>query len=115
MAIEGQIQALLGALVSGRCYPIINTSTDIVSPYITFQVIDESPVTVVKAPDNIENRLVQIDIWAETYGTAKSLEKQVKAAMNAASIANSPVASQDLYEAVSKEYRVLMEYSVWST
>ena len=115
MAIEGQIQALLGALVSGRCYPIINTSTDIVSPYITFQVITNSPETMVEAPEDIENRLIQIDIWAETYGTAKSLEKQVKATMNAASIANSPVASQDLYEAVSKEYRVLMEYSVWST
>ena len=114
MAIEGQIQALLGALVSGRCYPVINTSTDIVSPYITFQVIATNPDVVLDGPNGLENRMIQIDIWAENYTTSKSLEAQVKTAMKAASFSNIPIGYRDLYEEASREYRVLMEYSVWS-
>ncbi len=34
--VEASIQSTLGALVSGRCYPLVNTSATITAPYITF-------------------------------------------------------------------------------
>lgn len=114
MAIEGQIQALLGALVSGRCYPIVNTSTDIVSPYITFQVVAATPEVTLSGPSGTENMRVQVDVWAETFGGSKLLASQVKAAMQTASFVNVPVMSQDRYEEVTQEYRVSMDYSIWS-
>lgn len=114
MAIEGQIQSLLGSLVSGRCYPVVNRSVDIVSPYITFQVITATPEVTLDGPCGTENLRVQIDVWAETFGASKSLASQVKAAMQTASFVNVPIMSQDLFEEVTQEHRVSMDYSIWS-
>jgi len=68
MAIEATIKTLLGALVSGRCYPLVNDSPTIVLPYITFQLV--------YAEQNIgthEYDRYQIDVWAATFSGAKTL------------------------------------------
>lgn len=107
------LKALLGPLVSGRCYPLINAADTIVSPYITWQEIYSSQYIVVDNPTDPEVKRLQIDVWASTYSAAKTLAKQVMTAMQGASFQNIPIESQDLYEEVSKEFRVLLEYSVW--
>lgn len=114
MAIEGTIQALLASLVSGRCYPLVNTSATIVKPYITYQVVSNVPTVSLTGPSGLENRRVQIDIWSDTYGASKALEIQVKAAMNSAPFVNIPLLSQDFYEEETKLYRVSVDFSVWS-
>lgn len=109
MALEGDIQAALGALVNGRCYPLINTSATIVSPYITYQVISSSPNNISVNEDKVR---VQIDIWAKTYGEAKSLRNAAKTAMNV--FKNSArIMDFDGYEPASKEFRVTLEYYIW--
>jgi len=110
---EATLQTLLGNLVSGRCYPLINQSTTIVSPYITFQEIHAAQYIEVDNPTDPEVKRIQIDVWAMTYSAAKTLAGQVKTAMQGASFQNVPIMFQDLYEEVSKEYRVLLEYSIW--
>lgn len=114
MAIEGDIQALLAPLVSGRCYPLVNTSTAIVKPYLTFQVVSNVPTVSLDGPSNLENRRVQIDVWADTYGAAKSLEATIKTTMQGSSFVNIPLLTQDFYEEETKLYRVSMDFSVWS-
>lgn len=113
MAIEGTIQTLLAALVSGRCYPL-NAPDPVAKPYITFQVISNIPSVSLDGPNGTENRRIQIDIWASTYGAAKTLENSVKAAMVAASFVNVPLSTGDLYENDTQLYRVSMDYSIWT-
>jgi len=109
--IEASIQMLLGALCSNRCYPLINTQPTIVSPYITFQVIDGTPYKLGTTTEKIR---LQVDVWASTYGAAKTLAASVKTAINGATFAGtSLITNMDLYEEVSKEYRVLLEFYIW--
>jgi hypothetical protein len=114
MTIEATIQTLLGALCSGRCYPLINTSANIVSPYITFQVISSSPMLVTENSADPEKMRLQIDVWAETYGAAKTLAASVKTAIDTSTaFASALEMSMDLYEEESKEYRVMIEFYIW--
>jgi hypothetical protein len=114
MTIESSVQTLLGALVSGRCYPVINTTIVITRPYITYQVISGGPLLALANSANPEEMSMQIDIWDSTYGGAKTLAQSVKTAMLGASFANVQTMDQDMYEGVSKEYRVMLEYSIWA-
>jgi hypothetical protein len=114
MAIEGDIQSLLATLVSGRCYPLVNTSTTIIKPYITYQVVSSVPTVSLDGPSGLENRRTQVDVWADTYGAAKALEIAVKSAMQGAYFVNIPLLAQDFYEEETKLYRVSMDFSVWS-
>jgi hypothetical protein len=113
MSIESALQTLLANLCSGRCYPLINTDPVIVCPYITFQVITGSPILAVASSNNPENVDVQIDIFGKTYASAHTLAQSVKTAMLASSLQNAQTMYQDLWEEVSKEYRVMLEYSIW--
>jgi hypothetical protein len=114
MTIEGTIHTLLSPFVAGRCYPIINTSTTIVSPYITYQVISASPLLVTENSADPEKMRVQVDVWATTYGEAKTLAKSVKSAIGASKeFASALEMSMDMYEEVSKEYRVMIEFYIW--
>jgi hypothetical protein len=111
---EAELQTLLGNLCSGRCYPLINTTPTIVSPYITFQLIYSTPLLVTDSSSNGRQSVrVQIDVWGTTFSSAKTLAKSVRTAMDGWTTPNVIIDSQDLYEEVSKEYRVLLEYSVW--
>jgi hypothetical protein len=115
MAVEGDLQTLLGALVSGRCYPVTAPDSP-TKPYITYQVISNVPLVNLDGPEGLENRRVQIDIWGDSYGAVKTLEVSVKSAMAGASFTNVPLPSPgEGYESDTKLYGVTMDYSVWST
>jgi len=112
--IEAQLQTLLGNLCAGRCYPLINTTPTIVSPYITFQVIDAAPMLVSANSAKQEKMRVQVDVFGTTYSSAKTLAQSVKTAIDTASFAGtSLITNMDLYEEASKEYRVLLEFYIW--
>lgn len=109
--IESSIQTLLGALCSGRCYPLVNNSASVVSPYITYQVIDAAPYKVSNSTEKVR---LQVDVFGSTYSSAKTLAASVKTAVNGATFAGtSLITNMDLYEEVSKEYRVLLEFYIW--
>ena len=111
---EADLTTLLGNLCSGRCYPLVNTSPTIVAPYITFQGLYAVPLLLTASNSNgRQSARLQIDVWGTTFSSAKTLAKSVKTEMDTWTIPNVIIDSQDLYEEVSKEYRVLLEYSVW--
>ena len=121
MSTEGDLQAILAPLVGGRCYPIVNTSQTITYPYITFQVISNIPDMNLEGPSGLEYNRVQIDIFATTYGAAKTLKGLVKNALQAAAdedfadrLHNVCLFVMDEYEEETSSYREILEYGIWS-
>lgn len=114
MAIEGDLQALLAPLVSGRCYPIINTSDIVQLPYITYQVISNVPTVSLDGPSGLENRRIQIDAFAFSYGAMKALETSIKKTMAGSTIVNVPLLSMEQYEEDALAYRATLDFSIWS-
>ena len=113
MAAESDIQAVLGALVTGRCYPLL-APANVVKPYITYQVISNVPSVTLDGPTGTENRRLQIDIFDKTYSGVKVLEESAKAAMAIATVTNVPLSTGDLFEGETQLYRVIMDYSIWT-
>ncbi|MBU1567715.1 MAG: DUF3168 domain-containing protein [Proteobacteria bacterium] len=113
MAIEGDVKDVLDSLVSNRCYPVVAPDNP-TRPYIIYQVITNVPNVLLDGPGGLERRRMQIDIWAETYASQKSLEAQVFSAMAAATFSNIPLMAQDSYEPETKLFRSIMEFSIWS-
>jgi hypothetical protein len=113
MAIEGDIQTLLAALVSGRCYPL--TAPDpVTKPYIIYQAVSEVPQNSLDGATGLNNRRMQVDVYDTSYGATKTLAGSIKTAMAGAPFNNLHLSSQDLYENDTKLYRVTMDFSVWS-
>lgn len=54
---------------------------------------------------------VQIDCWASSYGSAKSLAAAVRTAMQ--SLTAIPIDSTDFYEDETDIYRVSLDFYVW--
>ncbi len=114
MSIELDIQTLLGALVSGRCYPLVAPDS-VVKPYITFQVITEKELVVLDGPTGTENKTVQVNVWAKTYGEAKTLKQSIKDVMKTAVFANIPIpGGGDRYEPETQLYGEITDFSVWT-
>lgn len=113
MAIEGDIQVILAALVSGRAYAL--TAPDpVTKPFILFQVISDVQQNHLDGYAGFSNKRFQIDAYATSYGAAKTLAASTKAAMAASVIINIHLSSRDLYEPEVQLYRVSMDFSVWS-
>jgi hypothetical protein len=110
--VEANIQTKLGALCAGRCYPLINPAPVLGQSYIVFQEIFGRDM-MITPPEKQEYR-VQIDVYAATYGSVKTLAASAKSAMdNATEFATSMIDRFDGYEEISKEYRQTLEYYIW--
>lgn len=114
MSTESDLQSLLGALVSGRCYPLV-APDPVIKPYITFQVINDDDLTALDGPIGTNNKRIQVNAWATTYGGAKTLKDSIKAAMAGSSIVNLPIPSLgDTYDPETKLHGQIMEFSIWA-
>ena len=108
---EATLQTALGTLCSDECYPVVNASKVIASSYITYQIINKTPLFLSSSGDGCER--VQIDVFGATYGAAKALAASVKTTVDLTFPANQKIMDFDGYESVSKEYRVTLEYYIW--
>jgi hypothetical protein len=113
MTIEESIQAVLGPLVSGRCYPLVAPDSHI-KPYITYQVISAVNENSLSGDMGITNRRVQVDIYDVTYSSVKTLLGTVQAAMEGASFTCLQLSFRDLYDEEVKTFRESVDFSVWS-
>lgn len=111
MAVEGDIQALLAPLVSGRCYPL-TAPVGTVRPYIIFQVISNPVLNTLEGDAGISERRIQVDVWADSYGAAKGLLKDATAAITGAGhlrMNDNP----DQYDSETEIYGASADFSVW--
>lgn len=113
MTIEAEIQALLGPLVSGRCYPIDDDDPSLTNPYIIFTILWEHPEVSLDGPIGLSNDRVQVDVFGSTYSSAKTISRAVTTAFEGSSIDNVPITYYDGYVEETKEYRSTLEYSIW--
>ena len=113
MTVEAQLQTLLAPLAAGGCWPVVNTSTTIVFPYIVFYEI-------VAVPEMLDNgglcaKRFQIDVFAKSYGQAKTLAKNIVTAITTSSMVNVYLSSMDgEFNPVSKDYQVITEFKIWA-
>ena len=114
-SVQEQLVAQLASVVSGRLYPMV-APDGAVKPYLVYQRITNTVNNVLAGNGNppIENTRFQIDVWADSYGSAQATAGAVKAAMLAWGVQNVQILEADQYEAQTHLYRVLMDYSVWS-
>lgn len=114
MSVESTIQSTLGALVSGRCYPLI-APDPVTAPYIVFAVISDVPETTLEGAEVQSHKRIQVDAYAAGYGAAKTLNESIKAAMAGVTTFTSvPTLSQDMIDPDVQLYRVSTDFSVWS-
>lgn len=114
MALEGDLQALLGSLADGRCHPIVNQSAIIIYPYITYQVVSKTTLNTLDGASGLTLCRVQIDVFATTYSAAKTLARSVGIAIAHADVTGVQIFGFEQFEAEANAYRVTLEYEIWS-
>jgi hypothetical protein len=112
MTIEATIQTALGALVSGRCYPLVATDP-VVKPYIIYSVISDVQENGLDGFLDIANKRIQVDVYTTSYGATKTLAASCKAAMVGVG-SSIHLSSQELFESDTQLYRITMDFSLWS-
>lgn len=110
MSILTDIQAAVGALVNGRCYPL-NAPEKPVTPYAVYFQVANAPEVTMATEVPVENTRVQVDIYAKTYAEVQSLADSIRSAMMGINAV--PLLSVDLYEQDVKLYRVAQDFSIW--
>ncbi len=102
-----------GSGAKSRIYPMVRPQGAGI-PAVTYQLIDRPRIDTASLGGNnakVKSR-VQIDCWAESYASAKTLAVAVKNAVTSALTALS-IDERDLYEDDTGIYRVSSDFSVW--
>lgn len=110
MSILTDIKTAVGALVAGRCYPLIAPEKP-VAPYAVYFQVANAPEVTMETTVPVENSRIQVDIYAKTYAEAQSLAESTRDAMM--TLGAVPLLSVDLFEQEVKLYRVAQDFSIW--
>jgi hypothetical protein len=113
MTIETSIQSLLAPLATGGAFQD-TAPQNTVAPYIVWlEVISLTNNSMLGASD-VQNQRIQVDCYALTQATRRQLRDSVLTAFTGASFKNINLSKQNLYEADTKLFRCILEFSVWS-
>lgn len=110
MSILTDIKTAVGALVSGRCYPL-NAPEKPTAPYAVYFQVANAPEVTMETAIPIENTRVQVDVYAKTYAEAQTLAGATRTAMMG--LGAVPLLHADLFEQEVKLYRVVQDFSIW--
>lgn len=117
------IEAALASCVPvGGAWPLVNTNEPPLidgsgqyAPFIVFQRVVSTDNVSLQGPSDVQNTLLQVDIFAPTLSAAETVRVATDAALLALAPTTRcvPKSSQDLYEAPASLYRILRQYSLW--
>ena len=108
------MQAVLAPLAAGGAWYAVNSVEPPVYPYIVFQrIISPTNNTLLGASD-VQNTIIQIDIYSNLISEAATLAVTLASALAAAPFTAIQQSSQDLYEPDVKAHRVSSDWSCWS-
>lgn len=122
MTVGEMINAALGGLSCGAPYPGV-APDDSPGPYVVLATYFGDPQLTLNGELSLQDRRVQLDVYAATYLEADQLADEVRAALGAQSHLGSPA----LFTAsnITKEffgvdpdvklYRVMVEFTLWFT
>ena len=115
MTTEATLQALLDPLAAGGCWPVVNTSTTITYPYAVFYEVSGIPDITLESYSGLTKKRFQIDCFGTSYGQAKTLAKNIRGALDAATVTSEMIAEMDgQYDPSTKTYQTILEYYIWS-
>jgi hypothetical protein len=114
MNVQLQLAALLtGATDAGmEVHPVIAPDSA-TTPYIVYQRVSGNSENVLSGDSGLVNTRMQIDIYADTYGAAVTIARQIDVLMAAWILQNVSVLSQDGYEDAVKLFRITSDFSIW--
>jgi hypothetical protein len=116
MNIEATVYAALQGLVSGRVYPDVAPEATL-RPYLTYQKIGGSSVNFLdQAPPGASNARIQVNVWADTRGSAAALARIVEDTLRAApglqmTVEGGPVS---VYEPDTRLRGSMQDFSFWT-
>lgn len=82
-------------------------------PAVSYQRISSVPGVDLSGHNGLDQVRLQVDAWAETYGDAKELAEEIRAALTAARFQALLDNDFDDFEAESKIYRASSDYLLW--
>jgi len=94
-------------------------------PCVTFLRIDTVPVNGAAGASDTSRARVQVDVWAENQGTARTIADAVKSGLDGWTRTSSPeispvllISDNDFTEesepgSGQREYRISQDYSIW--
>jgi hypothetical protein len=114
MSLESRINSLIGAYAGGRVYAV--TAPDgVAAPFAVWQRIVSTPVTTHDAEQYLNETVIQVACYAETFTAALGLRTDVIAAL-VGNHAEGPISlssKRDTYEDAVSLYRCDADFSAW--
>jgi hypothetical protein len=116
MNIEATVYATLQGLVSGRMYPDVAPEATL-RPYLTYQKVGGAAVNFLdQAPPGTSNARIQVNVWADTRGSAAALARIIEDTLRAApglrvTVEGGPVS---IYEPDTKLRGSMQDFSFWT-
>ena len=102
-------------LVSTRIYPVL-APQDVTAPYIVYQRVIGTSLNDLQGEMGMTEGRFQIDAYATTYASSKTLAGYIKAALKASSMKSRLLTDQDLgFDTDALLYRVSMDFQIWVT
>lgn len=110
LAAAGAVTALVPA---ERITPLIRPQS-IDLPSITLQRVSQTPVDHLRGESNLDSNQVQLDVWADSYATARSIADACRTAGVAAN--HRMTFEGDGYEPDTDPelYRITQTWAVWT-
>lgn len=110
--IQNDVFDVLKALVGNRCYPAGRAPDNVARPFIAYQTISEVPDNVLSGTGTKSDSRIQVDVYADTYDSARTTFAAVKAAMTGAAFPCVMVNAFDLFEDDADLHRVSADFSI---
>jgi hypothetical protein len=104
-----------GAAPVGGIWPVVNTKEPPVYPYAVYQRVLSQENVSLGGSSNLQQTRLQLDVYARTYSEALLAVNAIDAALFADPLTVIALTAQDLPDFETRAYRVVREYSVWST
>ena len=110
--IEPQLVGVLETVLPAAVYPLLAQQSQ-AGDYLTYHNAANKPLWTLENGPAINNTIMQVDCWSDSYAGAKALAASVALALEGWSVQNVPGTSRDLYEEAIKKFRVSLDYSIW--
>ncbi|GHD59504.1 DUF3168 domain-containing protein [Jeongeupia chitinilytica] len=110
--IEEQIFTALAPLFEGRVYPLL-APQDTPRPNLVYQVISDTPNTVLAGRTNTHHLRLQLSIWTDDYLSGKQFAKQAIEALEQAGLRPVIQSIVDDLESATRLCRQIVDVSTW--
>ena len=100
----------VSALVGERIYPMI-APQDVMTPYITYQVVNDNSNQCVGGDVYQNDTRLQVDVWDVKYSKVDEIKEAVISALIGFKSSNS-ISAMDEYEDETKLYRQLIDFKL---